>query len=305
MEHDHQNTPPTTDQLSKPWTWKRVGSTLIKLGLGVLAIYIIINKVDLPRVWKYMQQVHAGWLLLAFAGSFVSKIFASFRINRYYQTQSIWISDWVNFRLNLLTMFYNLFLPIVGGEVYKIYWLKQRYKTTVKQLTWSFLLDRISGLAALVALAILLFQFSHLAVQNKTVFLLGIGVLYLSYHLIHGWLFKSYHSAWWKVNGYAVVVQIVQAIIGIFIMLSLGITDNLIDYLVIFLLSAIAQAMPFIGARELTFVFGAELAGLNPELSLAISLFFYLTMAFTSLCGVYFMLFPTQLKWNPPVEMRV
>ena len=105
-----------------------------------------------------------------------------------------------------------------------------------------------------------------------------------------------YHLAWWKVNAYSILVQLLQLASAYFVLVALEVDQQITDYLFIFLLSCLAYVLPFVGGRELAFVFGADFLGLDKELSLAISLFFYLSLALTSLTGLIFLLFPALLK---------
>lgn len=282
-------------------TFKKVVINLLKLALGVLAIYIIVQKVDLQKVTFYIKQANWAFLFLAFLSFFVSKTIAALRINCYYRTQDLQLSEWLNFKLSLLGMFYNLFMPLIGGEGYKIYWLRRNYKTPTKKLIAASLLDRVSGLAVLLGLALLVLQFTSLSIPFKPLAVLAIFVLFGVYFLIHNWFFNSFQSAWWKVTGYSLIVQILQVTTTFFILLALNVDSHVMDYLFIFLLSCMAYVLPFIGAREMAFVFGATAMGLDPDLSLTISLFFYLALAITSLSGIYFLLFPKQLEGDSRV----
>ena len=123
-------------------TRKKLLITMLKLGLGTLAVYIIIQKVDLTRVGIYMKQVNWALLGLAFMGFFISKLFAALRINCYYRTQNLHLAEWLNIKLNLLAMFYSLFIPLVGGEGYRIYWLRKRYPAPLKALIWTLLVGQ-------------------------------------------------------------------------------------------------------------------------------------------------------------------
>jgi uncharacterized membrane protein YbhN (UPF0104 family) len=286
---------PAAAQPGRP-TRKKLLLTLLKLGLGAAAVYLILQKVEMKRVLFYMGRADWFFLACAFAGFFVSKVFASYRVNRYYRTQGLLLGDWLNVKLNLLAMFYSLFIPFVGGEAYRIWWLRKRYDASVKSLILSSLLDRGSGLAALAALAFVLLQFTGFPFDYKPLLLLVIPALYTAYYYGHAWLFASFRKAWAAVNGYALAVQALQVATAWFILLALGVQEHVMDYLFIFLLACIAYILPFIGAREMAFVFGAEALGLDPELSLAISLFFYLSLAVTSLSGIWFLLFPEQMR---------
>ncbi len=276
--------------------FKKFLAWFFKIGLTILAIYIILQKVDVQKVGIYLK--HANWifLLLAFATFFISKAVAALRTNCYYRTQQLFISETLNLKLSLLAIFYNLFIPMIGGEGYKVYWLKKNYNKSVKSLIWASFLDRLSGVAALLGLAILLLPFTSMLGAIKFLVLFGIPLVYLGFFIFHKLFFKSFHAAWNKTNYYSIIVQFLQLVCTFFIMMALNVDEHIIDYLFIFLLSSLAFVLPFIGAREMAFVFGASYLGLDPDLSLTISIFFYLSMVVTSLSGLFYFIFPSYLK---------
>ena len=278
------------------FNFKKILIYLFKIGLSVLAIYIITQKVGLKKVGIYLKSANLVFLLLAFLTFFVSKAIASLRSNCYYRTQELFISEGLNLRLSLLATFYNLFVPTIGGEGFKVYWLNRNYKTGIKSLAWVAFLDRISGVIALFCLAILLFPLTMVPLPYKFFALLVIPFIYLVYFIIHRLFFQTFHKAWLKVNAYSVIVQSLQITCTFFIMMALNMDQHIIDYLFIFLLSSLAFVLPFLGAREMAFVFGASYLGLDPELSLTISLLFYLSMAVTALSGLFYFLFPAHIK---------
>ena len=148
----------------------------------------------------------------------------------------------------------------------------------------------------LVGLAIVVLQFTGIVFAYKAHLLAGIFLMFSVYYFIHYWMFRSFHGGWWKVTGYSFLVQLFQAVTALLILVALDVEGKIMDYLFIFLLSCLAYVLPFIGAREMAFVFGADAFGLDTELSLAISLFFYLALAMTSLSGIYFSLIPGEME---------
>ncbi len=94
-------------------------------------------------------------------------------------------------------MFYNLFLPGgIGGDGYKIYLLQKNYQTGTKKIFGAVLADRISGMVALVVLALIGVSFLNpensilFTVYNLqfTIFNLAfilIPFVFLAYYLLH------------------------------------------------------------------------------------------------------------------------
>lgn len=280
--------------------FKKIVTYFLKFGLTFLAFYIILQKVDIQKVGYYLKHANLGFLLLAFLTFFVSKVIAALRINCYYRTQQLYLPEVLNLKLSLLAVFYNLFIPLIGGEGYKVYWLKRNYDKGLKPLIWASFLDRVSGVVALLCLAILLLPFTSLLGPIKFLVLLAVPLMYIAYFIFNKLFFKSFHAAWSKANLYSIVVQFLQLTCTFFIIQALNVDQHIIDYLFIFLLSSLAFVLPFIGAREMAFVFGASYLGLDPDLSLTISLFFYLSMVITSLSGLFYFMFPAYIKVNKP-----
>ncbi len=276
---------------SKKWV-----KQLIRLVLGIGAVYIIINKVDLNKAWEYIISARPLYLVLALLSFFISRWFAAFRVNRLYQTQGLILERIMNVKLYFLGMFYNLFIPLIGGEGYKAIWLKNRFETKYKSLVSAAFLDRLSGVALLAVLSLIFAVLSSLNFEFEAkLILLLIPLIFLGHYLFMKWFFKSFLNSWIPISIHSFVIQALQVVTTYFILLALGQSEALMDYLFIFLLSSFAFVLPMIGAREMAFVFGAESMGLDMELSLAVSLLFYLCTAINSLMGSYFLLFPKKL----------
>ena len=275
---------------------KKIISWTLKLGFSIAAIVLIYYKVDLGKVLTYGYNSNWLLLLLSVIAFFTSKVFASFRVNCFYRSKKILLPEITNIKLTFLGMYYGLFIPFVGGEGFKVYWLKKEYQASAKTLSWIALMDRLSGVVALVVLALFSFFCSSFQLDYKFLVLLLIPILYGFHFLFNKLFFDVGNVVWFKSSFYSLVVQFFQVVCAFFIIKSLHIEEGLIEYLFVFLLASLAFVAPFIGARELAFVFGAEKLGLDKEWSLTISLFFYLAMATNSLMGAYYLLFPKKLK---------
>lgn len=275
---------------------------LLRIILSLAALGIIIYKVDLKQAFYYLSSAHWLFVVLALLTFLISKVIAAFRINRYYFTQDLHISDKLNLKLSFLGMFYNLFIPLIGGEGYKAFWIKKRYPVELKKLVSAALLDRASGLVALVLLTAAFFMLSSFQVPYKTGFLILVPLAYVAHFFVLKLVFKSFVPAWQITSLLSIAVQALQALTAFFVVMALNIDQHQLDYVFVFLLASFAFVLPMIGAREMAFVFGADYLGLNMELSLAIGLLFYLSMAFSSLLGSYFVLFPKHLEKYVPAK---
>lgn len=271
---------------------KKAVKLALRILLSAAAIYMISRKVDFKLAWAYLLQAKIGYLFLAAFSFFVSKVLAAYRINYLYRTQGLHLDDRQNIKLSFLGMFYNLFVPLVGGEGYKAYWIKKRSDIKLKSLVWAALLDRAAGLTALVLITGLFFYFSSFQPPNKWAFFFLIPLAYLVHYAVSKWFFKSFIHAWKPTQLLSIPVQFLQAAAAFCVISAIGIDTDVLDYIFVFMLATFAFVIPMIGAREMAFVFGADVLGLNMEISLAIGLLFYLCLALNSLLGAYFIFNP-------------
>ncbi|MDZ7777890.1 MAG: lysylphosphatidylglycerol synthase domain-containing protein [Bacteroidales bacterium] len=94
--------------------------------------------------------------------------------------------------------------------------------------------------------------------------------------------------------GYAsfLLVQGLQMIAVFFILTGFGVSEQIVAYIFVFLVSSIIAIIPIsvggAGTRELAFMYGARYLSLSPELSVTVSLTFYLITLIVSLFGMIF-----------------
>ena len=71
--------------------------------------------------------------------------------------------------------------------------------------------------------------------------------------------------------------------------MALGISENILAYQLVFLLSSIVAVLPLtiggVGARELVFIYAHTYAGIQETAAVAFSLIFFLISALVSLSG--------------------
>ncbi len=113
---------------------KNIAQLTLKLIVTIAAVYIVVTKIDLQMLWLQIKDINLLWLLLAVAVFVVSKVIEALRLNNYYRTIGIHLSEWQNIRLYWLGLFYNLFLPGgISGDGYKVYWLKSKKDANLKK----------------------------------------------------------------------------------------------------------------------------------------------------------------------------
>lgn len=270
-------------------------ATAVKLLVSGLLIYFIFAKIDVQEIGNTLRGSNPFYLLLAFVFFFSSKIIAAFRLNLYFHQLDVYLTQKSNLKLYFLGMFYNLFLPGgIGGDAYKGYAIKKKFEVSTKKVVSVLVLDRLSGLLILFiyACSLLLFIPIETITSLKALFIIAIPLSILVFYLLNRQFFRDALPVFWKSAVYSVLVQLAQLLSVWFIMTSLGIELNQIAYLVIFLVSSIVSVIPLtiggIGSREATFFYGASLLGLNENISVGISVIFFLITALTSLFGAWY-----------------
>jgi uncharacterized membrane protein YbhN (UPF0104 family) len=275
---------------------KEIAKYVVKLGLSILALWFVGTKVNWTELISTWRSAEVGWIILAFSMFIFSKLASSFRLNAFFRANEIELPHWTNIKLYWLGMYYNLFLPGgVGGDGYKVYLLKKSHGKSIKSLTWIMILDRLGGLAAIgiiVAFLTLIIDlpepvWNYAAVG--TILIIPIGAF-----LGLKWFFKQYVSIYSQIIGWSIGVQGAQVLSALCLLVALNQQDDLLAYLMLFLISSVAAMLPIslggLGARELAMFYMADYLSLNPDLAMSISLAFYAISAITSLAGVYFSL---------------
>ncbi len=288
--------------MKKPWL-KKVLTQVLKASLTALALYFIYTKIDFQAAWKSLQQARLICLVGAFLLFVASKAASAIRLNDHFASIPLKISHELNLKLYALGMYYNLFLPGgIGGDGYKAYWLNKQYKTPVKRLVSALLLDRISGLIALLVLACVISSFVSVPWFDgyKWLIPLAIIALYIGHYMGLKILFSSFLPTYLSAHSWSLLVQILQLLCMGCLYLALDPPGPWLSYAFVFLLSSIVSVLPLtiggIGSREVVFLFGAEWLSLNQDIAVTISLLFYGITAITSLLGSYFAWVPNSLQ---------
>ncbi len=280
---------------------KKILELLLKIGITSIAIYIVLNKIDLTALWENIKNANVAYLTVALLVFAISKIVEAIRINVFYSAQGIILNQAENLKLYLLGLFYNLFLPGgIGGDGYKIYWLRKKFNSKIKHLVFITLLNRITGLFGLMILLVIFIQFISYEINYIIYALFFIPLGYLTYHFILKLFFKRFLKTLPITTMQSIIVQFLQLVMAHFILLALGYEKNYFDYWFIFLASGIAFAIPVtlggLGSREIVFVYAGKFLNININLAIAMSLLFYLIRSIVCLTGSYFVIYPDKIK---------
>ena len=276
--------------------------TALKILLTGGALYLVFQKIDTAQLLQLSKNLSWPWLLPAIALFVGSKVATAIRLNHYFANIHLLLSAWENWRLYLIGMFYNLFLPGgIGGDGYKVYLLNKEFKTPVKELLKASLLDRLGGLVAIVALLLALLGLIELPWQgfatwtSKALLLAAALGMVPAFWLLQKVLFSNFLPSFWQGIIWSLVGQLAQMASVFCLLLALGVQDNFLAYQAVFLLSSIVAVLPLtiggVGARELVVVYAHSYAGIQETEAVAFSLLFFLISAAVSLSGAW-------IKWE-------
>ena len=280
---------------------KNVLKTILKFVISGGALYIVFRNIDWQQTKELLLSAHWGYLTIATAFFVGSKMQSSYRLNVFFKDIGLSLSERYNLRLYWVGMFYNLFLPGgIGGDGYKVYLLNKQYGTKIQLLIQATLLDRISGLVALVMLAGVCYLFpdtSLLPGWINTVDWIGLVLTLPVFYLIIKRFFPPHVRSFSRTTTYSFSVQLLQVFCAYWILMALGVEGQYLEYQILFLVSSVVAVFPFtiggVGARELTFILGYQYLGIDENTSVAFSFLFFLITAVVSLIGGF-------LKVRPP-----
>ena len=268
---------------------------ILKLAVAAAALTWVFTRIESREVLKILREAEYSYLAGALVLFILSKLIAALRLNVFFRNHDISISEKENMKLYWLGMFYNIFLPGgVSGDAYKIYLLKKRLGKNLKELFGAVFVDRLTGVVALTSLALLLLTFTQNSIPfSQYAWVLVIPVLG-GFAVLYKLFFPRYLKIYLPVVGYSILVQGFQAFEVFLILKGFGVTTHLTSYIFVFLISSLVAIIPIsvggVGTRELAFMYGAQYLMLSPEVSVTVSLTFYLITLLTSLFGMIYSL---------------
>lgn len=290
---------------------KDAGKLTVKLLVSGVAVAFVLRNIDFGQMWARMRSADPVFLAAALAVYALSQVISARRLGCMFAAVGLTFPALSNLKLYWLGMFYNFFLPGgIGGDGYKVYYLKKYSELRVRDLVMAILGDRMSGL---VAIAIYLLFFSSFCVEQLPIpmrqWLFALAPLAVgAYYLFLRIFYRRLKAACARVTLLSMLIQGMQMLAAGLVLCSLGSMSlsATIDYLFLFLLGSIASAVPItlggIGARELTFVVGSEWIGTSGDTAVALSLLFYATSLISALPGIYYAIRPSHIA-RPAVDI--
>ena len=277
-----------------------IGKNILKSIITLVALYWVSRKIDFTELKTALVDCNWFFLFLGLCSYVVSQLVASSRLNSFFKAIHLDLSERYNLRLYQLGLLYNYFLPGgIGGDGYKIYFLKKKHQISGRKILSAVFFDRLSGLWALALITCALVVFMpRLAIPNAiTIAAAIIGTV--SYYFFLRILFKQFARIFVRTHVKAFAVQGFQVLAAILILYSLNFDGKFSPYLLIFLLSAIVAIVPSIGGgvglRELVMVYGATYFQIDEHTAVLLSLFFNLISVVVASSGIYYIFRPQRL----------
>jgi uncharacterized membrane protein YbhN (UPF0104 family) len=288
--------------MDKKKIWNIV-KLLLKISITGLSLYVVSTKVEFSDLKEAFRNSNPAFLFLAFVAFVISQIIASSRLNSFFKGMGLHIPAIYNFKIYLLGMFYNLFLPGgIGGDGYKIFLLRNKFEIKGRRLFQAIFFDRLSGLWALgLIISMLVIFIPNLGIPNWVpICVVASGTLL--YYVVMRKFFSDYSNQFILTHGKALLVQSLQVSTIILLLFALNYDGKFSPYLFMFLASSLVAVFPFtvggLGARELVFVYGAQYFQMDQHLAVIVSLLFYCISALLSLSGMYFVFNPKEIGVN-------
>jgi len=280
---------------------------LLKLGFTALLGYLVFQKIDYQQVKSVFLNSNPGYLIAALLSYFASQVVSSWRLLGFLQAIGLRLKFGFHFRLYMLGMFYNVFLPGgIGGDGYKIYLLRKKFQLPTKKIFLSLLLDRVSGVWAIGLLAVLLMLFlPHFPTKEwwPVAFPVGTILYYVMYRL----KFPVYVKYFIQAHGKAILVQSLQLLCVLFIISSQDFKGNYPPYLFCFLLSSLATIIPIsvggLGMREYVIMNAAAFFSMDKTLAVFTTLCFYILSTITALAGLWFVYHSNEFEPMPDEKL--
>jgi uncharacterized protein (TIRG00374 family) len=296
--------------------------TIAKVFFASVLVFLLIISVDWQQVWNYV--VDANWWLIALSavfyllGIFISsrkwQILAQFKkFNKKYPFY---------FKTYLLGTFINNFLPsFVGGDTYRSYALGSGEKR-IAESSSTVIIDRISGLISVMALAIILSftQFDILKEYNLIIFIiLGLVAVFVGIIIVvvaskHGsaqkvtkhipktvrkylgYLVAFHHTDIMpRAMGYAFLFDFVGiAIANYLLFLAIGVELTFVQFLSVVFLTNIIASIPVsvgnIGIKEWAYVFLFGIFGVGGSAAVTVVILARVLQMLVSLVAIPFYL---------------
>ncbi len=275
---------------------------VLQVVVTLAAFGFAFQKVSLGDIWDGILQADPFLLLAAFLLYNASQILSSYRSRVAAKSAGVKLPMRMVTPLYYMGMFYNMFLPGgLGGDTFRVLHLKRYGKLSFFQWARILLMERASGgVAILVILALLAPLQSFVVIRilhGWWVPLLSLPLFLWLWKLTIRWTYRDLEGAAAKLFFLSFFLQSLQAFMVLLLAHSISATEiSVPDLALLFFLSSFFSLLPIsvggAGVREMVFIYGMGMLGLEavPGGSIAFSIF--LIIALSSLTGGIFTFVP-------------
>ncbi len=264
---------------------------LVQVSLTIFFIYITLNQIDIETLLTLLENVNVSYILISILLYSISQVVSSERLRLILNSNDYKIYFKNNFILYLIGIFYNFFIPGgFGGDAYKFYLMKKNYSWNFKKLFKLLVFDRLIGLGALVCILLFIIQ-NFIFDLNLIVSAISLAAaLIIGYYIVK--YFFNNHHIYFKSLSFSAINQLLQFLTIFFIILSLGIENNYVEIIVVFICSSILSVFSIggIGIREYIFMMSASFINVSPELSASVGLLFTFSASFSTIPGLGYLI---------------
>ncbi len=271
-----------------------------KYPIALLILYWVLQAADWDAIQTHVKAISPPLLIAAILCFTLAQMASALRMNAYYRHMGKPLSFAYGIRLYYVALFYNVILPGgIGGDAYKVYLLKKQMDYPIGEGIRIQLATRTNGLLVLLLSLYLTLPFMGLPFPMPLILaavLLSCACTIIGYAILSRMLLKEVSRMEWRALPYSVGVQGFNILCMICLWAALSDGAQLIPYVFLFQLAAIAGMIPIsiggLGIREFTFFYGATLIGqltgtaLDPELGVVISLLVFAITVISALIGL-------------------
>lgn len=270
-----------------------------KIALIITAFSIVFAKIDTQKLTEYITTINPLAIVFTYFLLVLAQLISALRTRFYYSTAGLYLSRPFAAALYFVGIFFNILLPGgIGGDGYKIY-IMDKLASFSKLTSLRLLLsDRASGLNALMMLCFIFTFFSDIPKQFPQIEVLlymFILITFLTYLIAVKRILKEKPVTAYKAMWYSFWVQFSSIPITIILLWGFGhnVTNPTVvsNYIVLFFASSIMAVLPIsiggAGLREITFLYGTEIMGLDMELGIALAMVFFLINVLCAVNGAF------------------
>jgi len=283
---------------------KNLFSFLMRIGVSAGLLWFVFSKIDMEKTWNVLKTADVGYIVLGGVIFFGTIFILLWRWFIFIKALGLEARAIDVVRCFFIGLFGNLFLPsAMGGDILKIYGLCKNSQQKPRVIA-SALLDRLSGFASIVIVAVCAFIFGYKVINDSSllipIIIMTTGSLAVVIVLFNEKIFSfvcqvfnsfpkikkplmdmhydirlmhDKHREGWMAIGMSCLSQVILSVSFFVVAKGLHQDIDLIYFLIFSPLICIASAVPSIGglgSRE--FVSASLFAKIGVDSGIAVSL---------------------------------